>query len=574
MEPESLWRGGGLDGISRDRYSADVPYSIGEFDIDERTYEVRRGGERLSVEPQVLELLLFLIERREQVVTKEEIFEVVWKGRIVSESALSSRIKAIRKLLGDDGVRQDIVRTVYGRGFRFVGEISNGDAAGKPGREPPTVSATTPATTSWEVPVTRYVSVDDVHVAYQVFGEGPLEIVLVPGFISNVDISWENPECAAWLRGFATYARVVMFDKRGTGLSDRVSRLPTMDERMEDVRAVMDAVGMDAAALIGISEGGSLATLFAASHPERCRALILIGSFAKALDATEEGIERFAKYVRKHWGTGRSLPNFAPSLIGNTEFERWWGRFERMGASHAAVIDLIRMNSQIDIEGVLSSVHVPTLVVHRSHDVLIDVAAGKQLSEGIPGARLLSLPSKDHIPWVGTTVAEEASAMREFLEHAVRALPEPDRVLATVVVIDTRSREKRLEPAQLRPLQEQLQQHRGGPLLEIERCWVTTFDAPGRAVRFATSVRQNIPLAQLGVHTGEVRIFANRVEGFAVSLASDIARRAAPGEVVVSRTVTDLIVGSNLQFEDLGAHQLEGVPAAWHLYRVQQQPRP
>ncbi len=542
-----------------------MPFSIGEYRIDDRAYEVWHRDERLAVEPQVLELLLFLIERREQVVSKEEIFEHVWKGRIVSESALSTRIKAIRKLLGDDGNRQSIIRTVYGRGFRFVGELSSDSNTTEVAQAARSESHTA---STWEPPVTRYVAVDDVHVAYQVFGDGPLDLVIVPGFISNVEISWENPECTAWLRSFAEYARVVVFDKRGTGLSDRVTRLPTMDERMEDVRAVMDAAKMESAALLGISEGGSLASLFAASHPDRCRALILCGSFAKARDPSEEGIARFAEYVRSHWGTGQSLPRYAPSLVGNAEFERWWGRFERLGAGHAAVIDLIRMNSQIDIVDVLPSIHVPTLVVHRRHDALVDIAEGKFLSNAIPGAHLLSLASADHIPWVGTAVDEERVAIRRFLERAGSSAPEPDRVLATVVVLDARSSQARLTGAQLKQLQQQVQAHRGSPLLEVERCWVSAFDAPGRAVHFASVVRDGLPSAQLGVHTGEIRIFPNRLEGFAVSLASDIARRAAPGEVVVSRTVTDLIAGSAIQFEDLGAHDLEGVPADWHLYGV------
>ncbi len=541
-------------------------YSIGEYRIDARTYEVWRGSERISVEPQVLELLLFLIEHREQVVTKEQIFEHVWKGRVVSESALSSRIKAVRKLLGDDGNRQSVIRTVYGRGFRFVGELS---APSTGGDADVAVSAAAPLTL--EVPATRYAAVDDVHVAYQVFGDGPLDLVIVPGFISNVDNYWENPECAAWLRNFAEYARVVVFDKRGTGLSDRVARLPTMDERMEDVRAVMDAAGMQSAALLGISEGGSLASLFAASHPERCRALVLFGSFAQFSSwvKTEEDFDAFVDYVRSDWGSGNSLPAYAPSQVGNADFERWWGRFERLGASPSAVIDLMRMNKQIDILDVLPSIHVPTLVVHRSDDCLIDPEAGKLLSRTIPDAQLLSLPSADHIPWSGTTVSDEAVGVRRFLEQAPDAGPDVDQVLATVVVIDAPGDHFRPESAPLERLRSQVQHHRGGPLFQLDRSWGSAFDAPGRAVRFATGVRATLPRVQVGVHTGEIRISPSRVEGLAVNLASDIARRASPGAVVVSRTVTDLIAGSGTRFKDLGAHDLGGVPAGWHLYEVQ-----
>ncbi len=541
-------------------------YSVGQYRIDDRAYEVWRDSELVPVEPQVLELLLFLIEHREQVVTKEQIFEHVWKGRIVSESALSSRIKAVRKLLGDDGNRQSIIRTVYGRGFRFVAELADESSAGNIDG----VGHDEASLTGSQLPDTRYAAIDGVHVAYQVFGDGPLDLVIVPGFISNVDNYWENTECAAWLQNFAKYARVVVFDKRGTGLSDRVARLPTMDERMEDVRAVMDAAGMESAALLGISEGGSLASLFAASHPERCRALVLFGSFAQFSSwvKTEEDFDAFVDYVRSDWGSGNSLPGYAPSQVGNAAFERWWGRFERLGASPSAVIDLMRMNKQIDILDVLPTIHVPTLVVHRSDDCLIDPAAGTLLSKRIPGAQLLSLPSADHIPWVGTTVNEESIAVQRFLEQAPETGAEADQVLATVVVIDASGDRFRLDSRPLERLRHQIQHHRGGPLFKLDTSWGSAFDAPGRAVRFATGVRATLPRAQVGVHTGEIRMSPSRVEGLAVNLASDIARRAAPGAVVVSRTVTDLVAGSGTRFKDLGAHDLGGVPAGWHLYEV------
>ena len=536
-------------------------YAVGEFLIDERAYEVLHGKTSVPVEPQVLELLLFLIAHRERVVSKEEIVEQVWKGRIVSESALSSGIKAARKVLGDDGERQSVIRTVYGRGFRFVADVRMPSAP----EPPPTPGETSTVPPPESPPRTRYVEVNGVHVAYQIFGAGPVDLVIVPGFVSNVDSSWDNPECASWLSYFAKFARVVVFDKRGTGLSDRVDRLPTMDERIEDVSAVMDAAGLSSAALLGISEGGSLACLFAASHPERCRALVLFGAFAQfpSWMQGEKAFERFSQYVRTSWGTGKNLPRFAPSMVGNADFERWWGRFERLGASPKAVIDLMRMNRQIDIVGILPSITVPTLVVHRQGDRLIDPAAGDVLANSIPHAELLALPSSDHLPWVGSTVSEELARARQFLEGAP-ADTEPNHVLATVVVIaDLSTDELRADS-----LQRDARQWRVSALYQVGTEWVATFDVPGRAVRFATSVCARAPSARVAVHIGEVRRGAAEVSGFAVTLARAIIAHARPGAVVVSRTVTDLVAGSGIQFEDLGPHDLDDGSRRWHLYRA------
>jgi pimeloyl-ACP methyl ester carboxylesterase len=536
-------------------------YAVGDYLIDERAYEVLRGQTSVPVEPQVLELLLLLIAHRERVVSKEEIFEQVWKGRIVSESALSSAIKAARKLLGDDGERQSVIRTVYGRGFRFVADVRRPSAP-----EPPqTAGETSSAPPPESPPATRYAEVNGVHVAYQIFGAGPVDLVIVPGFVSNVDGSWDNPECARWLSYFAQFARVVVFDKRGTGLSDRVDRLPTMDERIEDVSAVMDAAGLSSAALLGISEGGSLACLFAASHPERCRALVLFGAFAQfpSWMRSEKAFERFSQYVRTSWGTGKNLPRFAPSMVGNAAFERWWGRFERLGASPKAVIDLMQMNRQIDIASILPSITVPTLVVHRRGDRLIDPAAGDVLASSIPRAELLALPSSDHLPWVGSTVGEELTRARQFLEGAP-ADREPDHVLATVVMIaDLPTDELGADS-----LQRDTRQWRGSDLRPIGTEWVATFDAPGRALRFATSVCARAPSARVAVHIGEIRRGAEEVSGFAVTLTRAIIGHARPGAVVVSRTVTDLVAGSGIQFEDLGPHDLDDGSRSWHLYRA------
>ena len=230
-------------------------------------------------------------------------------------------------------------------------------------------------------PVTRYAKSGDVHVAYQVFGEGPLNLVIAPPFVSNIENYWESPDLTRWLLRLASFARVAMFDKRGTGMSDRVSELPGLEQRIDDLRAVMDAAGMNQAALLGISEGGPLTALFAATYPERCRALVLYGSFARFTSwfPTEEAFEQFLGYIAQAWGSGGSLPFFAPSLVNDPAAQQWMGRFERLGASPAAVTNLMRMNSQIDITDIVPTIRVPTLVIHRTEDVTINVeAAGVQ----------------------------------------------------------------------------------------------------------------------------------------------------------------------------------------------------
>ena len=238
-------------------------------------------------------------------------------------------------------------------------------------------------------PTIRYAKSGPVHVAYQVFGDGPVDLVLVPGFISHLDIWWSEPAHARWLRRLGHSARVILFDKRGTGLSDRVDQQPDMDARMDDVRAVMDAVGIERAAIMGISEAGSLASLFAATHPERCQALVLYGAFARFSSwfPTEAALQQFYHYADTTWGTGASLPMFVPSMADNKAFQEWWGRFERLGATPAACIEIMRLNSQIDVSAILATIHVPTLVIHRTDDVAVNVEGGRELAALIPDAR-------------------------------------------------------------------------------------------------------------------------------------------------------------------------------------------
>jgi pimeloyl-ACP methyl ester carboxylesterase len=286
-------------------------------------------------------------------------------------------------------------------------------------------------------PDTRYAKSGDVHIAYQVFGEGPINLVLAPFFVSNVEHFWDEPDISRWLLRLASFARVVMFDKRGTGMSDRVAEMPGLDQRMDDLRAVMEAAGMEQAAILGLSEGGTLAALFAATYPNRCRGLILCGAFARFSSwfPTEEAFAQFLGYIDTAWGSGGGLPFYIPSRVNDPAFQRWFARFERLGASPAAVASYMRMNSQIDISDIVPTIRVPTLVIHRTQDVTINVEAGRYLAEHIPGARYLELPGIDHPPMIGDNANEIADAIQEFLTGA-RAPVEVDRVLATVLFTD------------------------------------------------------------------------------------------------------------------------------------------
>jgi pimeloyl-ACP methyl ester carboxylesterase len=286
-------------------------------------------------------------------------------------------------------------------------------------------------------PETRYTKSGDVHIAYQVFGEGPINLVLAPFMVSNLENYWDQPDFARWLLRMASYARVVMFDKRGTGMSDPVSEQFGLDQRMDDLRAVMDAAGMEQAAILGLSEGGSLAALFAATYPDRCRALVLYGTFARFASwcPTEEAFAGMLNYIDQSWGSGGLAAFFASSRANDPAFVRWFGRFERLGASPASATALMRMNSQIDISEMVSTIRVPTLVVHRTDDKAINVEGGRFLAEHIPGARYIELPGVDHAPMIGDNADEIADAIQEFLTGA-RAPVEVDRVLSTVLFTD------------------------------------------------------------------------------------------------------------------------------------------
>ncbi|MGH3078310.1 MAG: adenylate/guanylate cyclase domain-containing protein [Gaiellaceae bacterium] len=438
-------------------------------------------------------------------------------------------------------------------------------------------------------PETRYAKSGDVNIAYQVVGEGPLDLVLVPGFISHLELDWQGPGYAQMLDRLSSFARLIRFDKRGTGLSDRPGGLPDLETRMDDVRAVMDAVGAERAALMGYSEGGPLTMLFAATYPERSSSLVLYGTYAKRRDpdddypwcATWEERQAYADDVEREWGTEADLGTMAPNAR-DAEVE-WWRTRARGAASPGAAKALILMNSNIDVRGVLTAIHVPTLVLHRTGDRDSRPQEGRYIAERIEGARFVELDGEDHSPWIEPD--QILDEVEEFLT-GVRRGPDVRRVLATVLftdIVGSTTKAVELGDSRWRSL---LEQHHAAVRRELERFrgseidtagdgFLATFDGPARAVRCAQAIRSALRPLEIditaGVHAGEVELAADgAIAGVAVHIGARVAGHAQPGEVLVSSTVKDLVAGSGLEFEDRGVHELKGVPGEWRLYAVGQ----
>jgi pimeloyl-ACP methyl ester carboxylesterase len=435
-------------------------------------------------------------------------------------------------------------------------------------------------------PETGYTKSGDVNIAYQVVGDGARDLVLVPGFVSHLEIDWDEPRSAHFLERLSSFSRLIRFDKRGTGLSDRPGGIPDLETRMDDVRAVMDAVGSERAALFGYSEGGPMCCLFAATYPDRTTALILYGTYAKRTDpdddypwaATWEQRQAYADQVEREWGFESDLGTMAPNA--DAPLTVWWRSRARASASPGAARALVLMNSRIDVRGVLPTIRVPTLVLHRGGDLDSRLEEGRYIAGRIPEARFVELPGEDHIPWMDAD--QIVDEVEEFLT-GVRRGPDPDRVLATVLMTDIVGSSERAAELGDRRWRELLEAHHALVRKELARWrgrevdtagdgFLATFDGPARAIRCATAIRDGLRAVGLeiraGLHTGECEIIGGKIGGIAVHIAARVAAQAAPGEVFVSGTVRDLIAGSGIELEDRGVQTLRGIPGEWQLLAV------
>ena len=433
------------------------------------------------------------------------------------------------------------------------------------------------------LPMTRYAQSGEVSIAYQTFGEGDLDLVITPGFVSNLEFYWDDPRATRWLTAISRFARVTIFDKRGTGLSDRVQEPPRMETRIDDMKAVMDAAGIARAALFGVSEGGSMAAFFAARYPERCQALVIYGGFAKFSTwfPTQEALEQFFGYVRTQWGSGGLIAVGAPTLANDPAAQQSIARFERSGASPSAVEALMRVNREIDITAALPTVAVPTLVVHKTGDAMINVSGGRELASLIPGARLFEMPGVDHLPWHDDCQVY-ISEMEEFLTGS-RSEAATDRTVATILFSDIVNSTKRAEALGDRAwrdlldghdkmVRKQLDRFKGREIKSLGDGFMSIFDSPSRAIRAAQAMRDEanrigIEL-RLGMHAGEVEVTDKDVRGIAVHIAARVSALAPTNGILVSSTVKELVAGSGQGFEDFGEHELKGVPDSWRLLRV------
>jgi pimeloyl-ACP methyl ester carboxylesterase len=439
------------------------------------------------------------------------------------------------------------------------------------------------------IPATKYARSGDVHIAYQVVGEGSQNLVLVPGWVSHVEYAWEDPSFSRFLQRLASFSRLILLDRRGTGLSDRVNELPTLEQRMDDVRAVMDAAGAEQAALFGISEGGPMSLMFAATYPARTSALVLYGTYARMLRAPDypigmpiEALGKFLERVEEAWGTGSlSAEHFAPSRANDEAFRRSWARFERLAVSPSGIKALLRMHHENDARHTLPIIRVPTLIVQREGDRVSRAEGARYIAERIQDAKYVELPGPDHFPWVGDTDAV-LDEVEEFITGARRGA-KPDRVLATVMftdIVGSTERAVALGDRRWRDLldshhavvRDQLTRFRGREIDTAGDGFLAAFDGPARGVRCASAIVREVRRLDLeiraGLHTGECEILGDKLSGVAVHTGARVAALAGAGEVLVSGTVKDLVAGSGITFEDRGIQILKGLPGEWHLYAV------
>jgi class 3 adenylate cyclase len=437
------------------------------------------------------------------------------------------------------------------------------------------------------IPDVQYARSGEVNIAYQVVGSGPFDLVFVPGVATHLEVRWEEPSLAHAFTRMARFSRLILFDKRGTGLSDRATLHPTLEEQMDDVSAILDAIGSERAALFGILDGGAMAALFAATYPERTRALITYSTAPRFLEApdyptgvSKEIWEAWQQVLNPSVEPDAMLTVVAPSREHDEAFKQWFGRYMRLSAG-PGLAALLGQLAEVDIRHVLPVIRVPTLVMHRAGDRLLDVENARILAAGIPGAKYVELPGDDNLFWAGD-VDEFVDEIEEFLT-GVRRGSEPDRVLATMLfadIVGSTERASELGDRRWRDLIEQfyslvrrqLDRFRGREIRTTGDGVFATFDGPARAIRCGIAIRDGVRAlgldVRVGLHTGECELVEHDVAGVAVHIGARVAAQAGPGEVLVSSTVKDLVAGSGIGFDERGTHSLKGVPGEWRLYAV------
>lgn len=543
-------------------------YAFGPFLLKLEDRQLLLDGREIPLTPKAFETLSVLVASHGHMVSKQHLLRTIWPDSTVEENNLSQNISLLRKVLsGPWG--GGFIATVPKHGYRFTANVSEGTSA-----------AAAPMHESFRPPQTCYVRSGDVNIAYQVIGEGPVDLVFVMGWVSHLEYFWTEPSFARFLRRLSSFSRVILFDKRGTGLSDRVpvSQLPTLEERMDDVRAVMEAAGSSRAVLCGISEGGPMCALFAATHPHMTLALVMIGTYARRIRTpdypwgiTQEAADDFIHEIETKWGGPVGLAVRAPSVAGDPGFREWWAAYLRMAASPGAAVAMTRMNAQIDVRHVLPSVHVPALVIHRRDDLCLCIEGGRYVASQIPGARFIEQPGRDHLPFVGDQDGT-LSDIERFLAE-IRHDRDLDRILATVLCVSPKPDQPPSAWAQFENCIRKEIDWFGGHFFSSTEGPAATFDGPARAIRCACAVLGHASRLQvdasLGLHTGECqRSGSAAVSGPAVEITSAIARRAPAGDVLVSHTVRDLVAGSPYHFEYLESVQLDGHPGEYGIYQV------
>jgi pimeloyl-ACP methyl ester carboxylesterase/DNA-binding winged helix-turn-helix (wHTH) protein len=568
-------------------------YSFAGFRLDGDERLLFDGASAVQLAPKVFDTLLMLVSNGGRVLSKEKMLAEIWEDSFVEENNLAQNISILRRVLGETA---DIkfIETVPKYGYRFVTAVTNDESAlvrteifeerrarvyvddGETAASETITSASIPAALPRHKPETRYARNGDVNIAYQIVGDGPIDIVFVMGWISHLEYFWKEPHFAAFLDRLSSFSRLILFDKRGTGLSDRVplSGLPTLEQRMEDVHSVMDAVGSERAILIGVSEGGPMCSLFAATYPDRTLGLVMIGTYAKRIRdddypwaPSEEQREAFFELIRRDWGKPVGIEERAPSMADNPEFREWWATYLRMGASPGAAVALTKMNAEIDVREVLPSIRVPTLVIHRSDDMCLKVEEGRYVASRIPDAKYVELSGIDHLPFVG-----EQSEMLDEIEEFVAGTQfagEYDRVLATVMCVRLgEGLGDQLNSA----IRRQVSMFKGKQICDETSGTLAVFDGPARSIRCASAINDMASHAGLsvrtGIHTGECDIGGDSYSGFAVELAKKVAGEAGAGSILVSRTVKDLVAGSGLIFKEFGSRTFDGVDGKWRLFSV------